>query len=91
MHKPINVIQPQFKTAAPLTAKPIKKYFDFLWEEVTTLKDQVGILLIIKSPMSAKWPQIARDGNKLTSSKANEKYIGNITKRAATGAGTPIK
>ena len=41
--------------------------------------------------MSTKWPQMTRVGNNIAISKANEKYIGSITKRAAAGAGTPTK
>ena len=74
-----------------MTAKPIRKYLEFFGEVVTTLNDQVGILLTIKSPTNTKYPQTARAGKKSTISKANEKYIGSITKRAAAGAGTPTK
>ena len=45
---------------------------------VTTLNDQVGILLTIKSPINTKCPQTARDGKMSTISKANEKYITKI-------------
>ena len=74
-----------------MTAKPIRKYLEFFGEVVTTLNDQVGILLTIKSPINTKYPHKARDGNKSPISNANEKYIGSMTKRAAAGAGTPTK